>query len=88
MGTMLWYGCNGESGVDGSVLGQSGSGGAAALAFGFGGQTIVQAAANGNPGRGYGGGGSGAMRNTAAATAYDGGSGAPGVILIEEYALS
>jgi hypothetical protein len=59
-----------------------GSGGPSILGGGGGGAVNV---GNGNAGRNYGGGGGGAADNDNGATFYSGGSGAPGIVIVEEF---
>lgn len=61
------------------------SGGGCSTLLGAGGRTVANTNSTGNPGTGYGSGGSGACNNTSSA-ARAGGNGAPGVIIVWEYA--
>jgi len=90
----------GGIGSGGSINIQGGGGGGAspnnAAAGGTGGNSLLGAGAagtmttspgarNGTAGGNYGGGGSGAARNGAAVTPSTGGTGAPGIVIVEEF---
>jgi hypothetical protein len=76
----------GESGTPASG-GASGGGGMAALGFGFGAPAVASPGSNGSaaPSPSYGGGGSGAIKASPNFTAYTGGAGAPGIVIVEEF---